>query len=640
MKKANFADRYLEKIVLAAAVLLAAAGVYFFVVATPNRTEVNRKDMLPGEVPDLLSTKAQELRTALDREHPLPDFPLPEFAEIIAQRDADRPSPRLAFEPVDRPGLNVVGSIDNLEPYDLPNPPIARGAIARQGTAVLELTGEAGVDQPLLRLLNAEDEPYDFRYVTVGAIFDLAEWRRRLESGDPQVRPNWWQNSLEDVTGVFLERQELLDPATGEWSAPVRLDPLRSLDALEPDYDVEGNTDDAIEAALTAVRNEQPAYRRPPFVRVAQPYLLEDPFVEKRSDQEERDLEALFKDLDSKNRLIENLRRTIDRGATGDRLNSLRDREAKLSAEQADIAIQINELVGRSLLGETAIEQRDPLEYEPEPDFDIPDIPDARRQRGLERFNRDIPAIPRQANRRSQPARPARPDRRADPDDVIVEAVEENPDEIRVWAHDLTVEPGRTYRYRVVVTVRNPLFRKTSVPAAQKEENFFRLTLGPSAEELAATADPGNDASTGVWSNPVTIEPELYYFLVGSQARTARVEVWRVYDGRWRDALFQVTPGDPIGGTAEIEIDGQAVPLAMQADDIAVDVVSTAAGALGGGNSELIVVSGTTGQLGSRSTSSGRALIDRIRLLNQNRINELLEETLGEDRVAASNARR
>ncbi|MEM9251942.1 MAG: hypothetical protein AAGB29_06290 [Planctomycetota bacterium] len=678
MKKLNFADLYLEKIILAVALLLALAGIYLLVFSSPNRVEINNREMNPGDVPELLTAKADDLRIAINSPQQLPPISLPEHAVILASRDAARPAARASLEPIGSIGSIEGGQLQNLDPYDLPMPPLARDAVARQGTAVLELTGDDTVDQPLLRLLNVENEPFDFRYVTVGATFDLADWRNRLESGDPQVRPAWWKEVLEDVTGVYLERQELLDPAKDEWSEPVRLDPIRPLDALPPDLDVSANDDLEVQAALQAIRIEQDFYRQAPFVRVAQPYLLKDPFTELRSDDEERDLEDLFSDLDFIDKQLERIDQQIER-MQGRIPPGLVDRENKHLDDRIETMDKINELIGESLLDPTLMAMPDRsaeiAAYERGQQDRRASRPQQRRDAGVSeqmmmermmmeeqmmmaeemamrggggdragmmasRGSRSQFNTRSRVQPRAQP-QPRRVDPRrfmSEPDEIELEP-EENPDEVRVWAHDVTVEPGKTYRYRVVVTVRNPLFRQTSVPPEQKAENYDRLTLGPSEEDLHATADASSELGATVWSNPVTIQPELYYFLVGSQAKIAIVEVWRVYDGRWREAEFRVSPGDPIGGTAEIEIDEEKVALAMKADDIAVDVVSPQPGAVGGGVSELIVVSGTTGDLDARRTNAGKDVIDRIKLLNENRVNEMIEEVQDPSQFAVRGAR-
>jgi hypothetical protein len=640
MKKANFADKHLEKIVLAVAVILAAVGVYFFIAAAPNQIEVSNRSLQPGDIPPLLAERAEALRNSIETRHDIPDFELPDYVRLVGSRESDRPTRLAGFDVIGEPLPNeFTGNIDNLEQYGLPSPPLAMNPNARQGTAVLRLTGQNAVDEPIKRLINAEAEPFDFRYVTVGATFDLAEWRSRIEQADNPIPDNWWRETLDAITGVYLERQELLDPSTREWSEPVRIKPLSEFDALEPDLSVARLSNPQIEAMQASIRNQQDLYRRPPFVSVQRDYMVHDPFSEARSDDTERELEDLFDDVESKTTQIDRLTEQLERGVPGERGAAIQNRLSTLLAERAEVRLEINDLVDLDLYGAETSEMPDFQFQEPElfdPSSRRPTTRSRTPGRGMmpEDFMMDEPPPP--TPRRRQTARPTsrqaqlptrgfmRPDTNRQRE-IEPEAVE-NPDEIRVAAHDLTVEPGKTYRYRVVVTVRNPLFRQTRVAPEQREANYDRLTLGPSESELQRTAERVGEDARSVWTEPITIEPELYYFLLRAQARAALVEVWRVYNGRWREAEFQNNPGDFIGGVAELNLEDETVALPMQADAIVVDVVSSNEGGLGGGDTQLIVASGDGQTMASRSTGSGRQTIERVRLRNQNRINDLLEE--------------
>jgi hypothetical protein len=148
------------------------------------------------------------------------------------------------------------------------------------------------------------------------------------------------------------------------------------------------------------------------------------------------------------------------------------------------------------------------------------------------------------------------------------------PERVRVWAQDLTVQPGRTYRYKVIVTVINPLFQYTRVATEQREINEFKLALGPSEDELAAME----------WSPPVEVESNLLFFLAAANVADqinparARVEVWRIFDGRWRQKEFIENPGNPIGGieTVQTQLLGpQSVDMHVGAVLLDIDPVQT-----------------------------------------------------------------
>ena len=117
-------------------------------------------------------------------------------------------------------------------------------------------------------------------------------------------------------------------------------------------------------------------------------------------------------------------------------------------------------------------------------------------------------------------------------------------DEVQIWAHDIWVEPGKTYRYRMTVKVYNPLFAR-------------KLDLIPEQQPLAEQFTLSSQTSE--WSEPITVEPPLRVFVVDANPRAnlaalgampfghASTEVYRFFGGRWWSGKFNVRPGDRVG---------------------------------------------------------------------------------------------
>ena len=109
---------------------------------------------------------------------------------------------------------------------------------------------------------------------------------------------------------------------------------------------------------------------------------------------------------------------------------------------------------------------------------------------------------------------------------------------VRVWGHDVHVERGKTYRYRVRLALNNPYF-------------------GHGAAMLPAQAAL---ASKGVWytpmsewSTPVRVDPETYLFFTsatpddpGTRIASARAEVYQFRWGYWRKGQTTLEPGDAV----------------------------------------------------------------------------------------------
>ncbi len=113
----------------------------------------------------------------------------------------------------------------------------------------------------------------------------------------------------------------------------------------------------------------------------------------------------------------------------------------------------------------------------------------------------------------------------------------------RLWLHDVFVDRGKTYRYRVRLVVSNPLFQQFT-------------KLAGSQEDLAKP--PILRSAFSEWSSPVTVEADRYFFVVGANTpdgltRTsgARVELYTFSWGYWRKAATQIEPGDRIVATAK-----------------------------------------------------------------------------------------
>ena len=117
-------------------------------------------------------------------------------------------------------------------------------------------------------------------------------------------------------------------------------------------------------------------------------------------------------------------------------------------------------------------------------------------------------------------------------------------DEILVWGHDLSVEPGKTYRYRVTVSVYNPFFgkKRNLVESQQSLAEVFTLKSQPSD-----------------WSSPARIHPLRRVFITSASSTggqyglgRATAEVYRFYDGTQWVEKFSVQPGGAIGGVKEV----------------------------------------------------------------------------------------
>lgn len=90
-----------------------------------------------------------------------------------------------------------------------------------------------------------------------------------------------------------------------------------------------------------------------------------------------------------------------------------------------------------------------------------------------------------------------------------------------VWAHDLTAQPGRTYRYRIQIELLN------------EYAGLPRDLAEPRDAEKVLLASDWSD-----WSDPVTVRPDTYFFVQSINKEgtdgQAIVDLYKWSDGEWK----------------------------------------------------------------------------------------------------------
>jgi uncharacterized membrane protein YgcG len=141
-------------------------------------------------------------------------------------------------------------------------------------------------------------------------------------------------------------------------------------------------------------------------------------------------------------------------------------------------------------------------------------------------------------------------------------------DELLVWGHDLEVEPGKTYQYRCRVRVYNPFFARKNMLVEEQQD------LGL-ADRVAL------DSPVSPWSGEIRVSQSLRCFLTRATVGdgtgnlgSARFEVYRLVDGKWRVSDVSVQPGERIGRP-----DAKNGGIDFTTDYYVIDVVEDIAGA-------------------------------------------------------------
>ncbi len=647
----GFFQKHTEKIALALGVtVLAGAGATQFLLGEPNAVTIDGKQVGPGEIADQVRQQVDRLETKLNvGESPIETFESPAYTEnfvkLYKRQVAGGKLPGLIGSGGLDGSLAVVDSPDYPTKV-LPTPPVATDMVIKVGNGVLaEAAGgrERGQIESLRQIIG-DQRPADFPYVSVRGTFPIATYRERYETagGTDAERINeglWGRRMM--LAGVYLVRSRW-DRTAESWGPLKVIRPLPGhFSALPEDRpQLSREEADGLEKELVT---RQEDIRRAAFPRLtngpwtppdannrvfsAEELELKDT-LEGRLANFKRQLERLVAPEPSRNgRRTGRDRNTRGRGGAGfedqyggdfgdggygeggfddgggaarrgGRSRSGSSSRAQREQEQAQRRIETL----RTKIQETQTELNNLLGVDEQ---GLADFGGAGAYGdnpfGAGGFDEDpygaggYGADPYGAGSYG-----------ADPYAASgATPVADGLEELRVWAHDLTCKPGETYRYKLVVSMFNPLYRQTRLTRQQLKENYDRIAIGPDESELNAAP----------WSTPVNLAPKFFYFATSGNKdeKRAEFEVWTIHNGVWETAEFPEVPGNEIGGLATTAAPG-GVPMAVGKILLDVDAVTSS---VAGGSTQIrtLVLDQASGEIEGRLVSDDRRSAQRDQLV-------------------------
>ncbi|MCL4222164.1 MAG: hypothetical protein KJZ65_12435 [Phycisphaerales bacterium] len=549
LKGISVFEQHIEKIVLAVMVVVLLGVVSMQFLYQPNMIDVGGRKVPPQAVFGELRKEVDRLRAEVNNGDPaLPQVATPDlraqYQRAISQRGGVPEELDIAFGPVPRVGGAIdLGPVSNgpIMAMTVPAPGDVRGNA--QWISVDPYVLE---DNPDLASYLPPEQPYDMPGVTVSARINGRALQDLLRDGDGTHRPipsSWVRGGLA-VLGVEAERQR--QNVDGTWGArePVEQVPgaFELLTAAEA-----ARTLNPVELREVVLRAEQSADQvaRPGYLpAIAGPEWMEP---EKAAARDEQLAKMSEVDLLRHRRL-----RVLDRIEQNRKRLDQRPDDAQPTRDRS------NEFVpapgggkGGGLPGQP---QRDPGADQRAKERDQQREERRRKQilDAIAALETEVKDIEKQLADKGFPVskedRLATPAETGSPDPLLNRGLLGN-ENFKVWVHDIAVEPGAVYRYRLRVKVNNPIYGKERLLDAAAGDN---LELAKQPYAYSAWSD---------WTSDVMVGKQTYLFLTGgNEAKPAgdalatlggggakvSAEVYHMYYGHYRRGSTTLTPGDSV----------------------------------------------------------------------------------------------
>lgn len=518
LKGVNTIEQHIEKIVLGVVFLVLLGVVAMQFVTTPNHIEDAGRTIAPAQVYTALESQANQLQSQITDLNPaLPQVKPVDLVERYNNAFASAGADRLALSsPLGR-GVDIAeatgtdvrqvqgnesGPVQALQVPQTTTPVVASQWATLDPYAV-ELVPEYADFIPA-------QQPYDFPSISIEANFSGTELQSVLTGADGgnAIPPRFWSATGIAVLGFEVQRQRRLPG--GEWgdAEPISTPPHTPI----PTHAVD--SEDGLQELITVIGNAARSIDE--VARPAFPPTIAGPEWTPPS----------------------------ERVSTGE--SSEADRIRRLQRQLERARADLERLTGtpRTTQPPARGPGRRPGTRIDDPQTTTTDRNQQRIERTRERIEQleeELRDLGVEEDTSSIRVRTSANDFRSVLEEELIE----------LWAHDLGVEPGATYRYRTRVVVNNPLFRKGG-------------ELDPDdPDQQALTRDPFAYAQWSDWSEPVVAGAREYFFVSaadlgdvrGTAPARASIELYQMYYGHYRKSTLNVSPGDMLSTSVRISGD-------------------------------------------------------------------------------------
>ena len=535
----NFFEEHIEKIVLAIVGLVCMWLLITRVFISPNKVLYAGEKLGPGKIDIRISDEAEFLKLKLDsKPEPLPPY--------IQRVDAFVDMINLPIGDIDV-GLywplpiHSSTDVDGKQKYSVPLIGEVEVAAVSYIRAVAYMpTVEIDEENPYDMTLSM---PNDIDFVTVEAKFDFAGLRGRFYdsfAGDGVEQEEWRDPCLANpvFAAVQLQRQESsADGSWGEWQTVPRTKIDLRKKMFESVEEVGELPPGGIKVRLLQFDDAEVrmALLQPEAYKIASakeewfPPSLHRKYVEQQKEIEaekrrrEREAERLEREQEREGLRGDRRSRTSGTGQSG----------GLYGGRRGDSTLREDRSGAGRVGGRETRTRRDRGDRRGETDS-------LSRREELE--ERALEREARLAELRATSITTTLDDIYRELDEILITG-RTNLTRIRgpllFWAHDDTVEPGKSYRYRIRLGVFNPI-AGTNKFNEQDEDLKNQIVLWSDFSEIKEI---------------VKVPGTLYFFPrdVKNAARIVTVDVARYKLGHWYIKDFAVKPGEDIGKVAEFE---------------------------------------------------------------------------------------
>jgi hypothetical protein len=540
IKGINPFEQHIEKIVvaIAAAAFLGVLSMQF--LGKPNSVKIGTsKDDVPiDKAYDVVEKKAREVEGKITSVDPAVVVPpgtkgvLEDFRS--KQKGSVAPHPQLAAA-LDRPRAIIGGVLANGKPGEVQNARYASftpGAPAKPIAATYIATIhplEVQQAPELAKLLPPPPAPPDKASISVESTFNgkgLADLLTADPDGDgpaSALPSHWWQGGVQ-ILGVGLERQELNPDGTWTQGSPVPPMPGR----FDMKAEIEKNiaAGGSLKSGLDDAAKLAPKIRRQPYYAVlfGEEWVPPSEATAQYAAGGAGDAKAqLHHERDQKNREIQQRqaeRKALDSG--DERPPPPPKSPGGPSGKSGGPGRETPPPGGSDRKTDEKSKRIKTLDTRIEKLFDDRAKIDAKLAELGEKLPDAAPGAGPAVKTAATAAEPALLDS----------------DSIRIWSHDVTVERGKTYRYRIHVFINNPIYGHIAGLLPEQADLAKPLALRSADSE---------------WSDAVTVDDQSYYFITSAQEQDpvtkgpkAAAEVYVFNWGYWRKGSVTLDPGDAL----------------------------------------------------------------------------------------------